>query len=395
MAEFLDIVESMRSDAASLERLYSGEGTSTHSVRRNTPQYMTRLTEAVRIYEGAFKSRRGTLLFQEALTTSDFPNLFGDIIDRQLLANYLETPQVYRAFCRIATVQDFRAVKRFVVNGSEAVLAKVAEQGEYPESKLVDAKYSYQVYKYGRKIPFAWETIINDDLDALKDIPARFGKAARRTESKLVTAMYCNSTGPDSTFFSNTNKNLVNTTNGAASTNPPLSIAALQDAMSILARQLDTDGEPIHIDAVTLVVPPALEVSANNILHATQLLIDPNLALGSAQQKMFTENWMSNRVKLAVDAYIPLVATTNGLTSWFLFADPGVGRPAIEVGFLRGHEQPEVFIKVGNAMRVGGGGVDPLNGDFDTDSLQYKVRHVLGGVLQEPKSAVASNGSGS
>jgi hypothetical protein len=54
-----------------------------------------------------------------------------------------------------------------------------------------------------------------------------------------------------------------------------------------------------------------------------------------------------------------------------------------------------VFIKTGNQQRVGGGGVDPMNGDFDTDSIKYKVRDVIGGTLEDPKSFVGSNGSGS
>jgi hypothetical protein len=56
---------------------------------------------------------------------------------------------------------------------------------------------------------------------------------------------------------------------------------------------------------------------------------------------------------------------------------------------------PEVFIKEGNQRRVGAGTPDAMDGDFDTDSIEYKVRHVLGGTRLEPKSTVASNGSGS
>jgi hypothetical protein len=41
-------------------------------------------------------------------------------------------------------------------------------------------------------------------------------------------------------------------------------------------------------------------------------------------------------------------------------------------------------------VRVGGGGVNPTDGDFDTDTAEYKVRHVLGGTLMDPKAAVAS-----
>jgi hypothetical protein len=66
------------------------------------------------------------------------------------------------------------------------------------------------------------------------------------------------------------------------------------------------------------------------------------------------------------------------------------------MAFLRGWEDPAVFIKSANARRVGGGGdIDPLDGDFDTDSVAYKVRHVLGTAVVDPKATVASNGSGS
>jgi len=34
-------------------------------------------------------------------------------------------------------------------------------------------------------------------------------------------------------------------------------------------------------------------------------------------------------------------------------------------------------------------------GDFETDSIIYKVRHVIGGVAEDPKMTAGSNGSGS
>ena len=54
---------------------------------------------------------------------------------------------------------------------------------------------------------------------------------------------------------------------------------------------------------------------------------------------------MKNIVKLQVASYIPMIATSNQNTSWFLFADPATSRPAAEIGFLRGHEEPELFMK--------------------------------------------------
>lgn len=50
----------------------------------------------------------------------------------------------------------------------------------------------------------------------------------------------------------------------------------------------------------------------------------------------------------------------------------------MEIGFLTGHETPELFMQSPNAVRVGGGAVDPMDGDFRTDSIDWKVRYVFG-----------------
>jgi hypothetical protein len=400
MAEFLELIESIRSEEASVGKLFGDAGKSVRSggrLRATDPGYASKLAEAAKFVAEVMTGKRPAHYLREALGTGDFPYLFGDIIDRQLLANYLETPATYRSWCRVATVADFRAVKRFAINGSESVLATVGQQEEYPESKISDIQYTYAVSKYGRAIPFAWEAMVNDDLDALKDIPARFGKAARRTEEKFATGLMFDANGPNASVYTGGNKNQVIVANGALTANPPLSIAGLQDGFTVLLAMKDTDGEPITVDAVELVVPPALMVTAENILNATELWLNP-ADTGAASQSVHTVNWMKQRVHLNVDYYIPIIATagTTGSKSWVLVANPGSQRPAFEMGFLRGHTEPEVFLKDPNAIRVGGGGVvNPLDGDFDTDSLRYKVRHVVGGVAEDYRMTVASNGSGS
>jgi hypothetical protein len=272
------------------------------------------------------------------------------------------------------------------------VLPAVAELEEYSAASLTDGSYSYSVGKYGRRVPISWETMVNDDLNAFRTLPQRLALAAARSESKFATGLYVDANGPHATLYSAGNKNQVKIANGASSDNPALSIGALQDALIVLSKMVDADGEPIVIETIELVVPPALEVTAQNILNATELWL--NTAGGLANQQLHVVNWMKNRLRLNVDPYIPVVAgTANGNTSWFLFANPAESRPAIEIGFLRGHEAPELFMKAPNAQRISGG-VDPMAGDFDTDSFEYKVRHVFGGTRMDPKATVASNGSG-
>ncbi len=388
MAELLELIESVKQEEASSRKLFANDGVGAKHMNKSNPKYLESLSAAMKLVADVYSGKKPARRFSEAMTTDDFPFLFGDIIDRQLLSNYLAYPGTFRNFVKIGSVADFRQVRRLTTSGSEGVLSIVNEQAEYPETSIGEARFTYSVSKYGRRVPFSWETMVNDDLDALKDIPARLGRAASRTEQKFATNLYCGTAGPDATFYAAGNSNVV-------TSNPALSTSALQTAMTILAAQTDSDSEPIFIDAIHLVVPPALEITALNIMNALEIRLQTSGGGISAQQ-LDAVNWMKNRVKLSVDPYIPIVASSsNGSTSWFLFADPSNGRPAIEVGFLRGHESPEIFIKAPNAQAIGGSQVNPMNGDFDTDSIQYKVRHVLGGTLLDPKMSVASNGSGS
>ena len=402
MPELLETIEDIRADLASPERLFGDAGIGVRSAarQRDQAQYSRAFEEAARIVAGAMKGgRRERYIFEEAMTTSDFPLLFGDILDRQLLANYKVSPVTWQNYCKRSTVRDFRTVSRFSVDGSEAFLPLVDEQEEYPASSLSENRDQFSVAKRGRRVPFSFEAMVNDDLGAFNDVPQRLGRAAARSEERFVTNLFVDSSGPHASLYTSGNSNIINTGNGAIATNPALSVAGLQDGLTVLGKMLDSDSEPIVFDMVHLVVPPALEVTAKNIMNATEIRALTGGG-GTSAQGLVAVNWMKNRVQLSVNSYLPVIASSsNGDTSWYLFGAPSDGRPALELAFLAGHEAPEIFMKAPNATRVGGGSLNPLDGDFDTDSLQYKVRHVFGGARLTntggASSTVASDGSGS
>ncbi len=395
MAEFLELLETVRAEQADTQRLFGDAGVGVrHAAALQGIAYQKKLVEAARFVADIVSGRKPPYLLREVMTTSDFPLLFGDILDRQLLANYVEWPSVWQTYCARKTVPDFKNVRRFSMDGGETVLAAVPELTAYPETALTETRYQYHVNKYGRRIGFSWESMIDDDLDALKDIPQRFGRAARRSEDWFATTLHVGAGGPDGTFYTNAHVNRIAIAAGALVNNPALSIVGLQAGYQKLAAMVDTGGDPIVIDGVILEVPPALEVTARNILNATQLWLNQNLAATNAEQNLVTENWMRNRTTLVVNPYLPIRDLVTGNSAWYLHASPTNGRPAFEMGFLRGHEQPEIYMKSPNAQRVGGGGVNPLDGDFGTDSIEYKVRHVFGGVTEEVWSSCASTGAG-
>lgn len=381
---FKETVEELRAEEASISNLFnkSEDGTRVRN-RRKSAEYMGSLVEAAGFIESISSGKRPMHHLREAMSTSDFPLLFADILDRQLLGAYREVQPVWQNYIRRGTTPDFRIVERLAVDGAEGRLPAVDELEEYPEAALQETRDTYKVRKYGRRLDLSWEALVNDDLEAFRTAPQRLARGARRTEQYLATSMYVDSGGPRADLFTVGHNNII-------PGNPALTLAGLQAAIEHLSTLSDADGEPIDLSMMHLVTGPGLDVTAQNILHATEVRID------TADGLMVTNNWVSGKLQHHVDPYIPRIATgPEGSASWFLAADPNSGRAFAEMGFLRGYEDPGLYERTPDSRRVGGGG--EATESFDDDSVAWKVRHVVGGGLLlstgGEKAIVASDGS--
>lgn len=362
---------------------------------RHNPAYMVKFakfTEAMKLLK---QGRLRSTQLQEVLTTSDFPILFGDILDRRLLNQYQITPGTWASYAARGTVADFRQSRIIAIDGLQAPFTpsnfkKPEGDTVKDDNNVTETGYVTQVQVYERGYSLSWRMFVNRALNFIDRFPVLLANGARRTESKFATSLFTGSAGPNATFFAAGNRNLVKTAYGASVDDPKLSIRGIRDALNVMYSQVDSGGDPIAINGVTLVVPPLLQITAQEILQGNLLEIVPaTSALGTRIQ---TPNWASN-ISLAVEWYLPIVqsASSNKQTTWFLFANPTVGRPAMELTFLEGYDTPSFWQKAPNTMRMGGA-VDPMMGDFNDSSQHYKCMIVIGGVLLDPKSAVVSLG---
>lgn len=365
------------------------------ALHRN-PRYLRELKKAVLFLKYVKEGQISDRVLRETLTTSDFPILFGDILDTRLLNQYRATTPVWSQYAQRGSVVDFRQSRLIALDGLQTPLYPAYKKAEMESVKydndIDETEYLTQVQVYEKGVSYNWRMLLNRRGDFLNRIPSLLSRAATRTENKFAVDLYVDSTGPNSTFFGAGNANIVNLTNGAASNNPPLSVQGLRDALNVMYRHVDSGGDPIEIEGVTLVVPPALKITAMEIMNALQLEIVPaTSALGT---RYTTPPWVGD-LKLAVEWYLPHVDTSaNKHTTWYLFAEPNMNRPGMEVTFLSGYEQPSLWQKAPNTQRVGGS-IDPIMGDFETGQIDQKIMHILGGTLIDPKAAVVSNGSGS
>jgi hypothetical protein len=365
--------------------------------RQLSPQRLAQMDEALRIFEGAMSGNlRGLASFQEALSTSDFPSIFGDVLDRELMAQYEQLPPLWRQFARSTTVRDFRPKKWVDLIGGRGILEPVPELDPYPMRKAQDGVYTLKVGKFGARFAISWEDVINDDLGALADLPNRLAQSAIDTEDYTATTLLSDGTGPNDAFFNATAWGKNADGSGGSSNlltgNPVLSMTALSNALTAITSRRDTDGRPIVTSGFVLVVPPALEVLALQIINTSTV----ELGTLSDPQRQTVNNWLRGKVEVVVNPWLPVVDLSGNVnTTWYLLPKPTAPRPGLVLGFLRGHEAPDLRIKADGGARVGGSQVGPTEGSFEIDDIQYRVRHVLGAATLDPISTAVSNGSGS
>ena len=362
-----------------MQLMESWNGFSAISEVKKPDNYDLRLKETIDLLTNAkgLPHHRHEYLLREALTTSDFPYLFGDVLDRQVLASYKAVEPVWKKFVRMGTVpRIFPQVGgyRFGITGGDQHLDEVAEKGEYLASDRTEARYACYVKKYGRQFDISWEALINDDIGALKDTPERFARAAVRTEHRLVSNTYCADALADTNHAAGNlyDSGLVDAINLAAL---PLTIQNLEDTCEAMSAFTDVNGEPIMNRAKYLVVGPGLEFTARQILtSAFKAWVNDAVA---AAVPMPTANVISQYgLELVVDPYLPIFLP-NAQLSWFLFADPK-DIAAMEFDYLIGHERPEICMKASDKVSLGGGELGPMTGDFATDNVFYRVRDVCG-----------------
>ena len=95
-----------------------------------------------------------------------------------------------------------------------------------------------------------------------------------------------------------------------------------------------------------------------------------------------------------VNPYLPLVDQSgNQNKTWYLFGKLTNAGYAARVNFLRGHESPELCMKNPNKIALGGATMSPLEGDYESDSIRWRIRHIFGGKQVDPNYAAAFVGA--
>jgi len=346
---------------------------------------------------------------KEAISTSDFPSVFTDIKNAQLQAKYaLVEDHFWNKIARKITVPNFlpqsfidlgwddAAFDNILAsNGGRATtpggLPNVPEGTEYPTAfKLYSSEESLEIRKAGARIPFTFEAIINDQWSIVDDLPNWLLRTALDSEDIEVTSLLTDGDGPNTAYFNAGNGNLLkfgsNTDGQAALTRDTLK-AALTQANSF--KTGPNNNRPVKFTKFAVVVSSAAYNDVMDMINGptTFIVTDGNL--------QYTETFSYGAAfEVVEDKWLDVMDPVHGATAWYVvpFAGDGV-RTSLGLGFLTGHDRPELRVHNETGLYLGGGQVPVREGSFLNDTWELRIRHIYGGVaLNGGIGTVASTG---
>ena len=297
-------------------------------------------------------------------TSGSFANLLLDAASKTLTASYVEAPYTWDQWVRQAqSVDDFKSINRISL-GESPNLEVVPEGKEYPEGKVVDQRKSYTIEKYGKEFTITWETVINDDLDALSRIPAMHGAAARRTQEKAIYDVFLsNPTMPDGfALFSASHPSGTNLSGGAGAP----AKATLDKAFEVMGKQKGLNSDVfLGLTPSVLLVPLAYAGTALELVNSTASVENEK---NSGVSNLYGRGG-ARQLRVVASPYLD----TNSATNWYAIADNSL-IDTVEITFLSGEESPV------------------LESDWNmrNDSYIYKVRQSFAAAVIEHRGIFAN-----
>ena len=285
-------------------------------------------------------------------TTGSFPNILFDGLNNTLRAAYEEAPYTWSSWVRQRqSVEDFKEIHTTQLSEFQN-LEVVPEGKEYPEKKLSDRRKTYNIDKFGANFSVTWETIVNDNLDALSRIPSMQGTAARRTQEQLVYDTFLsNPLMPDGqVLFSASHASGRNIT--AVSVAAP-SETSLDEAFELMAKQKGLNGSTLNLVPSILLVPQKYA--------ATALRITNSLSFAQTNGNEGISSLYGVNGVRPLQVVATALLDNNSATNWYLIASNSVVDTA-EIVFLAGEESPV------------------LENEWTmlTDKYDYKIRQSMG-----------------
>ena len=260
-------------------------------------------------------------------STSDFPAIFENALNKRLLAAYQAAEPSYR---KISTRLDFTDFRPHPISaiGDFPTLLPVGETGEIKFGSTSDKKELVTLGAYARGFSISRQMMINDDLGGIDRILATRGLAVAAFEDAVFYASLLSGANADGPTLLETTRQVFNTTDlTKAGTAAAITVASISAGRAAMRKKKGLGGKPA--DQLELdITPSIILVGADKETEAEQLLatIQP--------QAVSAVNPFSGKLEIVVSNKI-------AANAWYLFANPAMA-PVMMYGYLVGEEGPRM-----------------------------------------------------
>lgn len=352
----------------------------------------TKVAEADRLLQAAFRGDKisaGKLA--EVHTTSDLKFNIAHLVTAIALPQFDDAVRTWNQVAGVRVVPDFGPVRLQSLfgdltgagvagagtQGISGGLPSIPETAPYPYVTVTGQEAFYaKLGKLGAKFGFTWESSVNDVVGFFEQIPGELVQLALDSEEREVYEALINGT---------TNELASQTLPDGTVTDPNAAISPEAIWAAILQLQnVSINGRKVgRASGYNVVVAAGTGDYVNYALNRNIIqIVDGNVVYGPGDRSAL------NNVTVVESTYV------TG-TNWYVLPKPGaIRRPVLELLRLRGYEAPELRVHGDTGSYVGGAAVSPFEGNFDNDTVDYRIRYVAGGVMWSSAYALKSDGTG-
>ena len=337
----------------------------------------------------AREQRAAQFKLAEAVASGEFPTQILPAVRRTLQTRFDRQPRRHQEFTSRRTVQAINVDEQVNVMGFgdqsnledlntggdgfvKGGLPTIGPRQPYPQIGLNATGKTIRARKIGEAFGLDWEAIVRlrgTNVNLIRDSFEAFGVHAANQEEIDVARLLVKSSG----FATGTGEGLNGST--ALSGNPDLYDP--DDIAAALGQLLNipVEGQLPNYSKFVILTTVANAPLIRRAVGARNFVRNPGATTGyswsetvdfGAEIEVIGWNWLTSIwPAMGKGAIIVPVA--------------GDDLPVLTSNYLEGYESPSLWIKDSNARNLGGGEVNPeVDGDFDSDAVVTKVRHVHG-----------------